>query len=63
MVANGEGIWRGLDLEFGISRWKLISIEWINTVLLYSTKSPIQYPMINHNGKEYEEECVKYMHN
>ena len=28
-------------------------IEWINNrVLLYSTENYIQYPMINHNGKE-----------
>ena len=25
----------------------------INKVLLYSTENYIQYPMINHNGKEY----------
>ena len=30
-----------------------------NKVLLYSTENYIQYPMINHNGKEYEnKECV-----
>ena len=27
-------------------------------VLLYSTGTYIQYPVINHNGKEYEKECV-----
>ena len=29
-------------------------------ILLYSTRSYIQYPVINHNGKEYEKEymCV-----
>ena len=31
-----------------------IYVEWINKVLLYSTGNYIQYPMINHNGKEYE---------
>ena len=31
-------------------------------VLLYSTENYIQYPVINHNGKEFEQECV-YMHN
>ena len=25
-----------------------------NQILLYSTKYHIQYPVINHNGKEYE---------
>ena len=35
---------------------------WINNrVLLYSTGSCIQYPLINHNGKEYEKECCIYM--
>ena len=33
-------------------------IEWINKVLLYSTGNYIQYPVINHNGKEYEKECA-----
>ena len=31
------------------------TIIWINDkVLLYSTGKYIQYPVINHNGKEYE---------
>ena len=39
--------------EFGISRCKLLYIEWINDkVLLYSTENSIQYPVISHNGKE-----------
>ena len=49
----------GMDLEFGISRGKLLYIEWINNkVLLYSMGSYIQYPVINHNGKEYEKEYI-----
>ena len=44
----------GMDWEFEISRCKLLYIEWINNmVLLYSTGNYIQYPVINHNGKEY----------
>ena len=36
------------------SKCKLLYREWINNkVLLYSTDDYIQYPMINHNGKEY----------
>ena len=32
---------------------------WINNkVLLYSTANHIEYPMINHNGKEYEKEYI-----
>ena len=48
-----------MDWEFGISRCKLLYIGWINNkVLLYSTGNHIQYPVINHNGKEYEKECI-----
>ena len=44
---------------FGVSRCKLVYREWINNkVLLYSTGNCIQYTVINHNGKEYEKECV-----
>ena len=32
----------------------LLNLEWIkNKVLMYSTGNYMQYPMINHNGKEY----------
>ena len=59
MVAKGEGGGRGLEWEFGISRCKLVCIEWINNkVLLNSIGNNIQYPVINHNGKEYEKECI-----
>ena len=38
VVAKGKGGWRREDWEFGISRCKLLYIEWINNkVLLYST--------------------------
>ena len=38
VAAKGEVGRRGLDWEFGISRWKLVYIEWVNNkVLLYST--------------------------
>ena len=51
---EGEG---RIDWEFGISRFKLVRIGWTNNkVLLYSTGSYIQYPVINHNGKENEKE-------
>ena len=43
---------RGMDWEFGISRFQLLYIRWINNnLLLYNTGNYIQYPMINHNGK------------
>ena len=63
MVAKGDGGGGELEWEFRISRCKLLYIEWINNkVLLYSTGNYIQYPVINHNGKEYEEEHM-YMYN
>ena len=47
-----------MDWEFGISRRKLLYREWINNkVLLYSTGNYIHY-VLNHNGKEYEKECI-----
>ena len=45
--------------EFGVSRYKLLYIGWMNNkVLLYSTGNYIQYPVTSHNGKEYEKECI-----
>ena len=41
--------------EFGVIH-KLFHIEW--KVLLYSTVNYIQYPGINHNGKEYKKDCI-----
>ena len=59
MAAKGEAGGRGMNWEFGISRCKLVYIDWLNNkVLLYSTGNYIQYPVINHNGKEYEKECI-----
>ena len=59
MGAKGKKGWGGKDWEFGISRSKLLYIEWINNeALLYSTGNYIQYPVINHNGKECEKEEI-----
>ena len=53
-----------MDWEFGISRCKLLHREWKNKVLLCSTGNYIQYPVINHDGKEYEKMSVYiYMYN
>ena len=50
--------------EVGISRCKLLHIGWINNkVLLYSIRNYIQYPVINHNGKEYKNEKNVYRYN
>ena len=52
-----------MNWEFEISRCKQLYIEWINNkVLLNSPRNYIQYPVINHNGKGYEKECI-YMYN
>ena len=47
---GGSGAGTGMEW----SRCKLLYIEWINKVLLYITGNYIQYPMINHNRKEYK---------
>ena len=48
-----------MEWDVGVSRCKLLHIEWINNkVLLYSAENYIQYPMINHNGKEYRKEYI-----
>ena len=53
----------GGDWEFGVSRCKLLYIEQINNkVLPYSTENYNQYPVINHNEKEYKKECI-YIYN
>ena len=55
VVAKGEGVGGGMEWEAGVSRCKLLHIEWINNkVPLYSTESYIQYSTINHNRKEKE---------
>ena len=50
--------------ESGTSRHKLLYINWINNkvLLLYSIGNYIQYSVINHNRKAYENECI-YMYN
>ena len=44
-----------MDWEFGISKCKLVYIEYIewikNKDLPFSTENYIQHPVINHNGK------------
>ena len=43
----------------GVWGYKLLYVEWINNkVLPYSTGNYIQYPVINHNGKEDKRECI-----
>ena len=47
IVAKGESGGGGMEWEVRVSKWKLLHMEWINNkVLLYSTESYIQYPVI-----------------
>ena len=49
---RGGGRGGGMGWEFGVGRYKLLHIEWINNkVLLYSTGNYSQYPVINHNKR------------
>ena len=51
---GGWGGGRGMDWEFGVGRCKLLYLEWINIKeLTYSTGNYTEYPVINHNGREY----------
>ena len=52
VVVKGEGGGGELDGEFGISRCKLLYIEWINKVLLHSTRNYIQRSEERRVGKE-----------
>ena len=64
VVAKGDRGGGGMECEIGVSRCKLLYIEWINkNVLLYSTENCIQYPVINHDGKNiFFKNCI-YMYN
>ena len=53
VIAKGEQIGRRTKEEFGFSRCRLFYIEWINNNIHCIAENYIQYPMINHNGKEY----------
>jgi len=45
---------KGMDWEFGISRWQIITYRTDKQVLLYSAGNDIQYVVIIHNRKEYK---------
>ena len=63
MVVKGMAGRERDGLKFGAGNDKPLHQEWINNkFLIYSTGNYIQYPVINHNGKEYKEECI-YMYN
>ena len=46
-LPRGKELERGVDLEFGADRCKLLNLECRNKVLWYSTGSYIQSPRIN----------------
>jgi len=52
VVFKEEGRGSGMDWEFGVSRFKLLYLEWINNkVILYSRGNAIQFPGIDHDEK------------
>ena len=54
LVTNRKGIGGGIEWDVRGSKSRLLYIAWINNkILLYSTGNYIQYPMKNHNEKEY----------
>ena len=50
-LPRGESCGGWMDWESGIRRYKLLCIEWMNKVILYSSRNYIQYPVITYNGK------------
>ena len=59
MACGCQGVGEGMEWDLGISRGKVLYIEWINNkVLFYSTGNYMKYPVINHKGKEYKKEFI-----
>ena len=52
---------KGMDWELRLSRCKQVYKEWVNNkVLLYRIGNYIQYPVINHCGKQHEKEDIYF---
>ena len=52
MVAKGEKVEGGTEWEVGVSRRKLLHVEWMDgRVLPRSTENYVQCPVMDHNGK------------
>ena len=50
-VCQGGGGGSGMDREFGVSRCKLLHLEWIsNEILLFSIGNYIQSLVMEHDG-------------
>ena len=65
VVAKGEGEGNGLDWEFGVSRYKLLRLEWINNnVLWYIAQGTISNLLGQVMEKNIKKDCVYvYMYN
>ena len=50
-----------LDWEFGISRYKLLYIEWIKNKVLYSTGNYSQHPVKSYNRKDIKKRIYIYI--
>ena len=62
VVAKGESGGGRMVQEFGVGRYKLLYVWWIdNKILLYSRGNYIQSPGTNYNGKEYKKGCIYYI--
>ena len=49
-----------MDWESGVSRCKLLHLEWINNeVPLYSTGSYVQSLGLEHDGRQYEKKRIR----
>jgi len=53
-----KGVREGRTGSLGLAGANYHLYDGLNKVLLYSIGNYIQYPVINHNGKEYEKEYI-----
>ena len=61
-VGKGNGGGRIMQCEVWVSKCKLLYIEWINNkVLLYITRNYTEYPVINHNGRDYKKNVYTHI--
>ena len=60
MVAKGGWVREGRIGSLGLADANdCVYVGWLkNKVPLYGIGNYTQYPVINHNGKEYEKECI-----
>ena len=58
VVAKGEGEGSGMDWEFGVSRCKLLHLEWISNEVLLNY---VQSLAMEHDGRYYEKKKNIYV--